>query len=139
VRQCGRIIDYFEENKLAEEQILNHLEHNLLSMQVDDIEPLFILYADTIRDVKGATLDTILQALTKLMNLGYTQCTRNEEGTWHPCNNLTFEDLKNRFEGQSEEEKKQYPMHVNEYYFQITDKGREEEAKTIYDAYYPEL
>ena len=98
----------------------------------------YTLYAGTIRDVEGATLDLVLQALIKLVSLGYTQCIRNEEGTWVPCNNVTFEDLKNRFEGQSEEEKKQYPMHVNEYYFQITDKGRAEEAKDIYDAYYPE-
>ena len=124
---------------MSEESVLNRLEHNLLSMQVNDIEPLFTLYSDTSRDVKGATLNLVLQALIKLINLGYSQCIRNnEEGTWYPCNNVTLGDLKKRFEGQSEEEKKQYPMHVNEYYFQLTDQGRIEEAKDIYDSYYPE-
>jgi hypothetical protein len=123
---------------MAEEHILNRLEHNLLSRQVDDIEPLFILYADTNRDIEGATLDSILQALVKLVNLGYSQCMKNKEGKWQLCKTLTFEDLKNRFEGQSEEEKKQYPMHVNEYYFEATEQGRTEEAKEIYNAYYPE-
>ena len=123
---------------MAEEPVLNRLEHHVLSMHVDDIEPLFVLYADTIRDVEGANLELVVQALIKLRDLGYTQCIRNEEGVWYSCNDVIFEDLKNRFEGQSEEEKKQYPMHTEEYYFQITDKGRAEEAKDIYNAYYPE-
>jgi hypothetical protein len=119
---------------------LNKIEHHLLSMQGNESEPLFILYADTIRDYKGATLDIVLESLIKLNTLGYSECIIKEEedekGKWRICNNLTIGDLKKRFKGQSEEEKVNYPSHTNEYYFQITDKGRKEEAKKIYDTYY---
>jgi hypothetical protein len=117
---------------------LSKLEHNLLSMQVNDIEPLFILYADTKRDLPEFTLDDILYALVKLINLGYSQCIqKNEEENWSQCNNITFNILRNRFQGQSEKESMEYPKHMNEYYFKITDIGREEEAKEIYSQYYP--
>jgi hypothetical protein len=110
-------------------------------MQSNDSEPLFILYADTIRNYEGATLDLVLESLIKLINLGFSECLIKEEedekGKWQICSKLTIEDLMKRFEGQSEGEKIKYPSHTNEYYFQITDKGRKEEAKKIYDPYYP--
>jgi hypothetical protein len=123
---------------MAEERTLNRLEHNLLSMQVDDIEPLFILYAETSRDIEGTTLDLVLQALLKLVDMGFSQCLLGVEGKWEPCHKLTLKDLRLRFAGQSEEEQKEYPMHVDEYYFKATDQGKVEEAKAIYDVYYPD-
>jgi len=122
---------------MVKERTLNRLEHSLLSMQVDDIEPLFILYADTIRDIEGTTLDLVLRALVKLVNLGFSRCILEEEGELRPYKKPTFNELKRRFDGLSEEEKKEYPMNRPEYYFEITEKGRVEEAKEIYDAYYP--
>jgi hypothetical protein len=50
---------------------------------------------------------------------------------------LTFSELQKRCVGLSDEELKQYP-HVKEYWFEPTEQGRIEEAKSIYDDYYPE-
>jgi hypothetical protein len=120
---------------------LNKIEHHLLAMQGNESEPLFVLLADTIRDIKGATLDLVLESLIKLINLGFSECIikedEDEKGRWKACNNLTIDDLMKRFEGQSEEEKLKYPKHTNEYYFRITDKGRKEESNKAYDSYYP--
>jgi hypothetical protein len=116
--------------------LLNKIEHHLLSMQVDDSEPLFILYADTKRDIKGTTLDIILTALIRLIYLGFSDCLQEKEGKWQICENITLNDLKKRFEGQSDDEQLKYPIHINEYYFKITQKGEEEENRDIYDSYY---
>lgn len=122
---------------MTKETILSRLEHNLLSMQVDDIEPLYVLYSDTKRDIKGTTLEQILNALIKLVNMGLSECIIKKRGRWQQCKELTVLDLMKRFEGQSEEEKIEYPMSANEYYFKVTKKGRLEESKSIYDPYYP--
>jgi len=121
---------------MTKELTLNSIEHHLLSIQVDDIEPLFILYADTKRDIRGASLDLVLEALMKLIDIGFSECIINRRGRWQQIKNLTLNDLKQRFESQSEEEKLQYPKHTNEYYFKITENGRIEEAKEIYKTYY---
>ena len=124
---------------MKKDMVLNRIEHHLLSMQVDDDEPLFILYADTKRDIRGTTLDQILKALVKLLGMGLSECLIKNGGKWQKCENLTLSDLKRRFEGQSEEDKLKYPIHTDEYYFKITAKGKLEEAKKIYDAYYPQV
>ena len=123
---------------MAEEEVLNRLEHNLLSMQVDDVEPMFVLYADTVRDVEGATLDLVAQALARLVELGLSRCYVVDK-EWTRCERLTFEDLKRRFHGLSEKERREYPLYVPEYYFEITDRGRTEEAKEVYAAYYRDV
>lgn len=123
---------------MSKERILNRLEHHLLSMQGNESEPLFILYADTIRDVEGATLDLVLQALIKLVNLGFSKCILINFGKKQTCESLTFEDLEKRFEGLTEEQKKEYPS-GDEYYFETTDQGRIEEAKEVYNEYYKDL
>jgi hypothetical protein len=116
--------------------VLNRLEHHLLSMQVDDIEPLFILYADTIRDIEESNLDLILQALVKLVESGYSKCIQKKWGKWKPCTNMSIETLRRRFAGLSEEKRKEYPLRVPEYYFEVTEKGRIEEAQEVYAEYY---
>jgi len=121
---------------MSEGQILNRLEHHLLSIQVDAVEPLYALYADTNRDIEGATLDLILQALVKLVSMGFSKCLLDEDGELVPYKKLTLDDLRRRFAGLSEEERKKYP-NIPEYFFEITEKGRVEEAKEIYNAYYP--
>ncbi len=117
-------------------QLLNRLEHNLLTMQMDDIEPLFVLYRGTIKDIEEVTLDQILEALVKLVNLGFTECKQKKWGKWRPCKNLCVDVLKRRFAGLSEEKKREYPLRVSEYYFDITEKGRLEEKRDVYDIYY---
>jgi len=124
---------------MIEEQVLNRVEHHLLSMQVDDTEPLFILYSDTKRDIEGTTLNQILHALIKLTHKGFSVCIIKKGEKWQQCKKLTLTDLKRRFKGQSEEEKTEYPMYVNEYYFKITEKGKLEESKEIYNTYYPQV
>jgi hypothetical protein len=116
--------------------VLNRLEHHLLSMQVDDIEPLFILYADTMRDIEEANLDLIVQGLAKLIESGYSICKQKKWGKWRLCKDLTVDKLKKRFLGLSEEKRKKYPIHFSEYYFEITETGKLEEKKDIYDVYY---
>ena len=123
---------------MGDEQNLNRLEHNLLTSQMDDIEPLFVLYAEARRYIEEATLDLVLEALIKLVDMGFSECIIERGGSLKPYEALTLNDLKQRFEGQTEEEKLEYPMHTHEYYFKITEKGRLEEAKDIYDAYYPQ-
>jgi hypothetical protein len=49
---------------------------------------------------------------------------------------LTLDDLKRRFEGLTEDMRNKYPMDIPEYYFEITEKGRKEEAKDSYKEYY---
>jgi hypothetical protein len=124
---------------MNEEKILNRLEHSLLSMQMDDIEPLFILYADTMRNIEGANLELILQALIKLVNIGFSKCIQHKWGKWRPCNDPSIDKLRHRFDGLSEEKRRKYPEFLCEYYFEITEKGRLEEAKDIYDEYYPNI
>ena len=82
-------------------------------------------------------MELVLEALIKLIDLDFSKCIIKKDEKWQTCKHLTLSDLKKRFEGQTEEEQTEYPMHMNEYYFKITDKGRTEEAKKIYGAYYP--
>ena len=117
---------------------LNQIEHSLLSMQVDDSEPLFILYADTKRDFENTDLDTILKSIIKLVELGYSKCLVHKDDKWDVYDNISLKDLQDRFAGLSEKEKLEYPIYIDEYYFQITEMGRIEEAKEIYDRYYPD-
>ena len=46
--------------------------------------------------------------------------------------------LNKRFAGQSEEQRREHPLYKREYYFDATAEGRLEEAKDVYNAYYPE-
>jgi hypothetical protein len=121
---------------MSGKKILNRIEHHLLSMQMDDSEPLFVLYSDTIRDIKNATLEKVLESLVKLIELDYSICEQKKWGKWRLCTDITVEKLQKRFEGLSEIKKRQYPEYKNEYYFKITSKGREEEVKDIYIDYY---
>jgi hypothetical protein len=128
---------------MNKQPLLNRLEHNLLAMQMDDEEPLFILYADTMRDIEGATLHLIIQALVKLVRLGFSKCYFVANGDfpsnveWKPIDKPTIEGLKRHANAYSEEDLKTYPKY-GDYYFQITDKGMIEGAKDIYASYYSE-
>jgi hypothetical protein len=122
--------------RVDKSRYLNRLEHHLLSMQVDDIEPLFILYVDTISYIEEANLDLIVQGLVKLFESGYSICKQKKWGRWRLCKDLREDILKRRFLGLSEEKRKKYTIHFSEYYFEITEKGRLEEQKDIYNVYY---
>lgn len=116
---------------------LDRLEHYLLTSQMDDIEPLFVLYRGTMREVEGASLDLILHGLVKLVTMGLSKCYMSNSHL-RPCKRVTFEMLQKRFTGQTEEQRKEHPLYKREYYFEITSEGKLEESKAIYDAYYKE-
>jgi hypothetical protein len=114
---------------------LSRIEHNLLSMQMEDIEPLFVLYASINRDIEGATLDLILKALIKLVKLDLSHVyIVDTERKLIP--KITLKNLKRRFKDLPKQEWGKYPE-TPEYYFEITEQGRQEEAKQKYDVYYP--
>jgi hypothetical protein len=119
-------------------QILSKLEHFLLSTQCNDSEPLFILYSDAVRNMPNATLEMVLKGLLRLFILGYSRVMIVGDGKTRYLSNLSLDELTKRFLGQSEKEKREYPTHVDEYYFEITEKGRQEESKEVYSSYYPQ-
>lgn len=114
--------------------MLNKLEHFLLSSTMNDSEPLHILYKDSLRKFQVIKFDSFIEALAKLFNLGYVEATIEEMG--EPEKELTKDILLEHYRGGlSEKEINIYPD-VTEYYFKATQKGREEEAKDMYDKYY---
>lgn len=125
---------------MIKENVLNRLEHLLLSSQVDDnVEPLFVLYGWAKKEIKGVSLDSILKALIKLVDMDFSKCYLVfGAGNWQPVEKLTFKELKKHYEGMTEKERREYPLYIHEYYFEITEKRKLEEAKAVYDAYYPE-
>jgi hypothetical protein len=116
-------------------KMLNKIEHNLLSMQMEDIEPLFVLYADINRDVEGTTLDLILKTLVKLVKLGLSRVYIVDTER-KLMSKITLNVLKQRFDGLPEQAWGKYPE-APEYYFEITERGRQEESKPKYEVYYP--
>lgn len=122
----------------AEGATLNRLEHNILSLLTNFTVPLYAIYVDMTRDFNRVSLDTILQALVRLVEIKFAECYVVTDIDPKHTEKLTLDDLQQRCSGLSEKELREYPMHAPEYEFKITDKGIEEEAKEIYDAYYPE-
>lgn len=115
---------------------LSRLEHSLLSTTADVIAPLYSLYDDVMREIEGADLEQVLQALMKLVELGLCRCLLDVKNRgWEPVEHLNIEDLRRRCSGHMEEKYLGYPD-VIEYWFEITDKGRKEEARDIYEVYY---
>ena len=116
--------------------MLTRLEHCLLSRTIDDIEPLHILYKDARRDFKELTFTSFIEALVKLYNLGYVEAIIENIGK--PEKEMSKDDLLEHYHGDlTEKEINIYPD-VTEYYFKATPEGRLEEAKDIYDQYYPD-
>jgi len=120
--------------------VLSKLEHHLLSSMMDDIEPLYVLYAETIRDIEEANLDLILEALVKLTESGFIRCFFEDNKPPHArthCKNLTAAQLKKHCSHRSERELQSYPEHrAGEYEFKATPKGEFEAWKDIYKKYY---
>ncbi len=116
---------------------LNRLEHFILSISVDDIEPLYVIYRQAKDDVPGATIDSIISTLIKLTKLGYLECLIDSHGR-KLCENITENQLKEHCQGKSEHELRDYPFDKNfEYEFRATRAGRVEESNDIYEEYYP--
>ena len=113
---------------MSDQTTLNKLEHNLLSSTMNDVEPLYILYHDTMRDVEGASLDAILEALVKLTKIGLLNCFFRDDKTnvRRPCKKLTVAELKKHCVGRTEEQLRRYPEpeYGGEYEFEPTPEGR---------------
>jgi hypothetical protein len=70
-------------------EVLTIIEHNLLSNQIDDIEPLFILYLDMKRDFPEITTDQVLDALVKLVKMVFSECFFTASAGKQKCNNVS--------------------------------------------------
>lgn len=126
---------------MQQQNVLSELESHLLSSMVDDREPLYVLYSDMMRRrVEGANLESVLQALVKLVSLGFAKCffDYGERGKRKECNSLSIQDLLKHCSGRTEDELREYPLDSGEYEFEASPEGRIEEAKDIYDKYYPD-
>jgi hypothetical protein len=120
-------------------QSLSKFEHYLLSSTLNGLEPLNVLYTDIMNRFPGATLDMIIVALVKLTKMGLVDCyyyTGKKSSAKQHCKALTEEQLRKHCSGRSEEDLRNFPDKTGDYEFQATQKGREEEAKDIYNAYY---
>lgn len=115
---------------------LNRLEHDILSLLQNFTCPLYSIYVDMTRDLEGVDISLLWFTLGKLLDSGYIKASRVADGRTQ-VTQLTDKDLKKYIEGRSEEDLRNYPFGT-EYEFTITDMGRNEESKDIYDAYYPE-
>jgi len=122
---------------MQEHSTLNKLEHYILSGTVDGIEPFYVIYRLTMDEIEEATLDSIIAALIKLIDMEFVNCFIDFHGR-KPCENLTEEHLKLHCASRADKELREYPFDINwEYEFHVTKKGRAEERKDIYNEYYP--
>ncbi len=123
--------------------MLSKLEHFVLGMTAlgsevaaawEDIHIIYDLARKRLNpDIK---FDEVVEALVKLFDMGYTEC-RLEETIPRQIYHMTTAELLEHYGGRlTEEEINIYPK-VIVHAFRATKKGREEEAKDIYDVYYP--
>ncbi len=99
-----------------------------------------MLYADSQSELPDLTVDSFIPALLKLHRLGLVKPYFFDyaRSKYHLLKDLTSEGLQKHFAMRTEAEARQYPKETfgGEYFFEITAKGRKEEAKEIYGAYY---
>ena len=94
------------------------------------------MYFDMMGGLTGINLDQVLDALIRLVGLGFAKCSLIE-GTAQrrPIEELTSDDLVRRCSGLSKEELREYPLYAHEYELEITEKRIEGDARGIYDSY----
>jgi len=123
---------------MSKDYILNKIEHELLSRHADDIEPLLVLYNDITKDMPGITINQISNSLNRLLNMGFSKCYFVTKGKWSVCKTNNSRDIEAHIRSYTHEENVNYQsIIIDDYYFEITQEGKIEAAKTIYDAYYP--
>ena len=129
-------LDVKKRNKKIGKNLLSSLEHSVLGSTIMDWEPIHVLYKDVIHEFEKVKFITLVEALVKLLYLGYVEC-RLLEDTTVPVYELTKEQLLEHYGGDlSEDEMDIYPR-VAVHEFRATQKGREEEASDLYNIYYP--
>ncbi len=121
---------------------LTKLEHYLLSSLCDDLEPLHILYADLKKELPDTDRSSFIGALAKLASLGLLKAYFYDysSGAYEPRGEITQDVLRMHWRGPTEESLSEYPARSlgGELFFEITEKGRREEARKIYAPYYAE-
>ena len=115
---------------------LNRLEHAILSLLQNFTCPLYSIYEDMTGGLEGVDISLLWFTLGKMLDSGYIEASRVTDG-WTQITKLTDKDFNRYIQGRSEEDLRNYPLDT-EYEFTITDKGRNEESKDIYEAYYLE-
>ncbi len=119
---------------------LSRLEHLLLGTMCNEMEPLHALYADSTKEIEGVTVEGVIDGLLHLCQLGlarpyfYSETT----GKYEPLAKLAREELLKHCAGRTGKELGRWPDEAfkGEYFFEITEKGREEEAREVYSEYY---
>ena len=121
---------------------LSRLEHLLLSTMCEDREPFHALYADSIREIPGLPAQHVIEGLLQLYRLGFAKCYffNDTTGRYEPRASMSREALLKHCASRTPEELGKWPDESlgGEYFFDITDEGRREEAKEIYAEYYPD-
>ncbi|MCX5999312.1 MAG: hypothetical protein NTU41_06890 [Chloroflexi bacterium] len=128
---------------IVEQHMLSEIQHNFVLTCGNDREPLFILYEETMRDVKGANLESVLQDLVLLVRRGFLRCIfRDEHGVTRACDDLSMEELKHYYSSRLEQDPEDDPRRpgytlYGEYEFRMTTEGAAEAARECYRRYYP--
>jgi len=117
-------------------KLLSSLEHSILGIALIHWEPVHVLYKDALSEFDGVTFASVIEALVRLFNKGYVECQILEDSD-KPVYKLSKKELLEHYGGDlSEDEINIYPK-VAVHEFRATPKGKEEEAKDIYNVYYP--
>jgi len=102
---------------------------------MNDWERINVVFKDTRRDFPDVTFEQMVEVLVMLLDMGYVDCYMEVESS--PVTELHKEEMLEYYGGGlNEREIEIYPK-VPAHYFHVTQKGREEEDKDIYDVYYP--
>ena len=119
---------------------LSRLRHLLLSTMCNDIEPLHALQSDASREIQGVSVEEVVDGLLSLCQLGLVKPYFFDEATgkYDPLAKLTKGDILKHCAGRTLEELVKWPGEASdgEYFFEITKKGRKEEARETYAEYY---
>jgi hypothetical protein len=72
------------------------------------------MYFDMMGGLAGINLDRVLDALIRLVGLGFAKCSLIEStGRRRPIEELTIDDLVRRCSGLLEEELREYPLYAH--------------------------
>jgi len=121
--------------------MLTRLEHRVLSGACNGKEPLHILFSEAKRDLGDVSPADFIGVIAKLVGLGYLSAYFFSYATTQ-YQRLPFVAegvLMAHCAGRTYAELLDYPPESKdgEYFFEVTDLGRAEEAKDVYSVYYP--
>ena len=119
---------------------LSKIELFLLSALCNDREPLHSLYSDATAKVKQVSVLDIIDSLLQLTGLGLASCYLYDDVNrqYSLRVSVSREALLQHCAGRTSQELREWPADCSggEYFFEITPKGRREEADEAYAPYY---